>query len=62
MNVIERISGRDRWTGVRLKLAKYLGKGGILEEWEEVLQNVRDLDLWRSGRLYRTEWSDGKEW
>ena len=33
------------WTREGLKLAKFLGKGGILEEWEEVLQNDEDCHL-----------------
>lgn len=45
MNRIEPISGRDTWTREGLKLAKFLGKGGILEKWEEVLQNDEDCHL-----------------
>ena len=39
---IEAVSARDRWTRERLKLAKFSGRGEILEGWEEFLQNVRD--------------------
>lgn len=45
VNGTEAVSGRDRWTRERLILANIFGKGEILEEWEEVLQNDRDLDL-----------------
>ena len=51
VNRIEPISGRDTWTREGLKLAKFLGKGGILEKWEEVLQNDEDCHLQRPSGL-----------